>query len=237
MLFVGLDVIGGFVTEINVTSPTGVREIDKQFGTDLAALLIDAIDRRLAARRAAADRHALAGRTPGRTAPPRAPALRRHGRPGAPRPADHHDRAGRAAARPGDPGHHLCARRRSRTSAWTTASKCCWCPTNCPKRARTTAPPISRSAPRPAPATRSERTPAELPSPAQPPGPEPPPHADSEADTLRGTVADHQPTHAAARAIVALPAACHAGAARAARRPRQQRPGDDELKLRGDAAR
>ena len=50
MLFVGLDVIGGFVTEINVTSPTGVREIDKQFGTDLAALLIDAIDRRLAER-------------------------------------------------------------------------------------------------------------------------------------------------------------------------------------------
>jgi glutathione synthase len=50
MLFVGLDVIGGFVTEINVTSPTGVREIDKQCGTCLADLLIDAIDRRLAAR-------------------------------------------------------------------------------------------------------------------------------------------------------------------------------------------
>ena len=50
MLFVGLDVIGGYVTEINVTSPTGVREIDKQFGTDLATLLIDAIERRLAAR-------------------------------------------------------------------------------------------------------------------------------------------------------------------------------------------
>ena len=33
MLFVGLDVIGGFVTEINVTSPTGVRELDRQFGT------------------------------------------------------------------------------------------------------------------------------------------------------------------------------------------------------------
>ncbi len=31
MLFVGLDVIGGYVTEINVTSPTGVRELDKQF--------------------------------------------------------------------------------------------------------------------------------------------------------------------------------------------------------------
>jgi glutathione synthase len=50
MLFVGLDVIGGCVTEINVTSPTGVREIDRQFGTDLAALLVDALDRRLAVR-------------------------------------------------------------------------------------------------------------------------------------------------------------------------------------------
>ncbi len=50
MLFVGLDVIGGYVTEINVTSPTGVRELDKQFGTDLAGLLLDAIDRRLAGR-------------------------------------------------------------------------------------------------------------------------------------------------------------------------------------------
>jgi glutathione synthase len=53
MLFVGLDVIGGFVTEINVTSPTGVREIDKQFGTDIASLFIDAVERRLAARRRA----------------------------------------------------------------------------------------------------------------------------------------------------------------------------------------
>jgi glutathione synthase len=47
MLFVGLDVIGGFVTEINVTSPTGVREIDKQYGTNLADLLLAAIDRRV----------------------------------------------------------------------------------------------------------------------------------------------------------------------------------------------
>jgi glutathione synthase len=46
MLFVGLDVIGGYVTEINVTSPTGVRELDKQFGTEIASLLMDAIDRR-----------------------------------------------------------------------------------------------------------------------------------------------------------------------------------------------
>jgi glutathione synthase len=50
MIFVGLDVIGGFVTEINVTSPTGIRELDKQFGTDIAGLLMDAIVRRLPAR-------------------------------------------------------------------------------------------------------------------------------------------------------------------------------------------
>jgi len=49
MLFVGLDVIGGFVTEINVTSPTGARELDKQFGLDVAGTLMDAIARRLGA--------------------------------------------------------------------------------------------------------------------------------------------------------------------------------------------
>jgi glutathione synthase len=55
MMFVGLDVIGGFVTEINVTSPTGIRELDKQCGTDIGALLIEALARRLdaAARRSA----------------------------------------------------------------------------------------------------------------------------------------------------------------------------------------
>jgi glutathione synthase len=47
MLFVGLDVIGGYVTEINVTSPTGVRELDKQFGTEIAGLLMDAIEKRI----------------------------------------------------------------------------------------------------------------------------------------------------------------------------------------------
>ena len=49
MLFVGLDVIGGYVTEINVTSPTGVRELDKQFHIDIGDLLMQAIERRLAA--------------------------------------------------------------------------------------------------------------------------------------------------------------------------------------------
>jgi glutathione synthase len=51
MLFVGLDVIGGYVTEINVTSPTGVRELDKACGLDIGAMLTDAIARRLSTRR------------------------------------------------------------------------------------------------------------------------------------------------------------------------------------------
>ncbi|HEY6823853.1 MAG TPA: glutathione synthase [Steroidobacteraceae bacterium] len=50
MLFVGLDVIGGFVTEINVTSPTGIRELDKQCGTSIGDQLMAVIERRLAAR-------------------------------------------------------------------------------------------------------------------------------------------------------------------------------------------
>jgi glutathione synthase len=50
MLFVGLDVIGGYVTEINVTSPTGIRELDKEFGIDIGLQLMQAIERRLDAR-------------------------------------------------------------------------------------------------------------------------------------------------------------------------------------------
>jgi len=53
MLFVGLDVIGGYVTEINVTSPTGIRELDKQFKCDIASLLMDALEKRVLARKAA----------------------------------------------------------------------------------------------------------------------------------------------------------------------------------------
>ena len=51
MLFVGLDVIGGFVTEINVTSPTGIRELDRQFHIDIGDRFIQALERRLLARR------------------------------------------------------------------------------------------------------------------------------------------------------------------------------------------
>ena len=50
MLFVGLDVIGGFVTEINVTSPTGIRELEAQYGHDIAGSLIDAVLARIARR-------------------------------------------------------------------------------------------------------------------------------------------------------------------------------------------
>jgi glutathione synthase len=49
MLFVGLDVIGDYVTEINVTSPTGIRELNKKHGVDIGAMLVDAIERTLSA--------------------------------------------------------------------------------------------------------------------------------------------------------------------------------------------
>lgn len=52
LLFVGIDVIGGrWLTEINVTSPTGIVAIDSFNGSDTPGLIWDAIDRRLAERR------------------------------------------------------------------------------------------------------------------------------------------------------------------------------------------
>nr|WP_317199119.1 glutathione synthase [uncultured Psychrobacter sp.] len=47
LMFVGLDLIGGRITEINVTSPTCVREIDDQCGTDIATDFIMAIEHKL----------------------------------------------------------------------------------------------------------------------------------------------------------------------------------------------
>ena len=47
MLFVGLDVIGDYLTEVNVTSPTCIRELDAQFGLNIAGLLFDAIEQKL----------------------------------------------------------------------------------------------------------------------------------------------------------------------------------------------
>lgn len=48
MIFVGLDVIGDWLTEINVTSPTCIRELDAQFGLNIAGSLFDCIEARLA---------------------------------------------------------------------------------------------------------------------------------------------------------------------------------------------
>ena len=50
LLFVGLDVIGDYLTEINVTSPTCIREIDAAYQTDIGGQLMDAIDVLLKAR-------------------------------------------------------------------------------------------------------------------------------------------------------------------------------------------
>jgi glutathione synthase len=44
LIFVGIDVIGGYLTEINVTSPTGIREIKRFGGNDIAAMIWDAIE-------------------------------------------------------------------------------------------------------------------------------------------------------------------------------------------------
>ena len=46
LIFVGIDVIGDYLTEINVTSPTGIREVKRFGGEDIAALIWDAIENR-----------------------------------------------------------------------------------------------------------------------------------------------------------------------------------------------
>jgi glutathione synthase len=45
-IFVGIDVIGDWLTEINVTSPTGIHEVRRFDGTDIAVLIWDAIEKR-----------------------------------------------------------------------------------------------------------------------------------------------------------------------------------------------
>ena len=50
LLFVGIDVIGGFLTEINVTSPTGIRAVKTLGGPDLAVAIWDAIEAKLVER-------------------------------------------------------------------------------------------------------------------------------------------------------------------------------------------
>jgi glutathione synthase len=49
LLFTGIDVIGPYLTEINVTSPTGIRQVKSFGGNDIASLIWDAIERKVAA--------------------------------------------------------------------------------------------------------------------------------------------------------------------------------------------
>ncbi len=47
LIFVGLDIIGDRLTEINVTSPTCIREIEAEFPVSITGMLMDAIEARL----------------------------------------------------------------------------------------------------------------------------------------------------------------------------------------------
>ena len=51
LIFVGLDVIGDYLTEINITSPTCIKELNYQFNINIGGMLMDKIDEKLAARR------------------------------------------------------------------------------------------------------------------------------------------------------------------------------------------
>jgi len=50
LIFTGIDVIGDYLTEINVTSPTGIREVKKFGGNDIAAMIWEAIERKISDR-------------------------------------------------------------------------------------------------------------------------------------------------------------------------------------------
>jgi glutathione synthase len=49
LYFVGIDVIGGMLTEVNVTSPTGIQEIDRLEGVRLESRVIDWLEKRVQA--------------------------------------------------------------------------------------------------------------------------------------------------------------------------------------------
>jgi glutathione synthase len=53
LIFTGIDVIGDYLTEINVTSPTGIREVKRFGGVDIAAMIFDVIEDRVGARKGA----------------------------------------------------------------------------------------------------------------------------------------------------------------------------------------
>ena len=47
ILFAGLDIIGDYLTEINLTSPTGIRELDAIYKVNISGQLFDAIEKKL----------------------------------------------------------------------------------------------------------------------------------------------------------------------------------------------
>ena len=49
MIFTGIDVIGDYMTEINVTSPTGVQDVKRFGGADIAKLVWDSIQAKVSA--------------------------------------------------------------------------------------------------------------------------------------------------------------------------------------------
>jgi glutathione synthase len=49
LIFVGIDIIGDYLTEVNVTSPTGIREVKRFGGPDIASLIWDAVEEKVAA--------------------------------------------------------------------------------------------------------------------------------------------------------------------------------------------
>ena len=49
LVFAGIDVIGGYLTEVNVTSPTGIQEVQRFGGADIAGIIWDAIESRISA--------------------------------------------------------------------------------------------------------------------------------------------------------------------------------------------
>jgi len=50
LIFVGIDVIGDYLTEINVTSPTGIREVKRFGGPDIAAMIWDVVEEKAGSR-------------------------------------------------------------------------------------------------------------------------------------------------------------------------------------------
>jgi glutathione synthase len=51
LIFTGIDVIGDYLTEINVTSPTGIRQISEFGGADIAAMIWDVVEKKVKAQR------------------------------------------------------------------------------------------------------------------------------------------------------------------------------------------